>query len=142
MTRNIFILASSPKCLVFVYFFLFCWQSTLFLYKQKYHICIFKHLSENQGSAAKQKRTNEKLITKLEDHFKDPYTRVCRNRGIKRFPEKFMLLPFVWFFCTYQVRLFNTNVLIIIPLEILCSVYISCNPSKCLYCFLQVGRDF
>ena len=65
--------------------------------------------AENQGSAAKQKRTNEKLITKLEDHFKDPYTRVCRNRGIKRFPEKLMLLPFVWFFCTYQLILFGDD---------------------------------
>lgn len=83
---------------------------------------MFNHLSDNQGSA-KQQRTNEKLLTKLNEHFKDPYTRVCRNRGIKRFPEKLMLLPFVWFFCTYQVILFNTNVLLKIPLEIWCGVY-------------------
>ncbi|XP_063398254.1 mucolipin-2-like [Mytilus trossulus] len=63
----------------------------------------FQHKSAIKG------RDEEALLKKLDNHFKDPYTRICRDRGIGRIPEKLILMPLVWFFCTYQLVLFGTD---------------------------------
>lgn len=48
---------------------------------------------------------DDELLRKLDEHFRDPYTKTCRESGYKRIPEKLLLMPFVWFFCTYQVNI-------------------------------------
>lgn len=52
---------------------------------------------------------DDELLRKLDEHFRDPYTKTCRESGYKRIPEKLLLMPFVWFFCTYQLVLFASD---------------------------------
>ncbi|XP_052067096.1 mucolipin-3-like isoform X4 [Mytilus californianus] len=63
----------------------------------------------DQHHSASEGRRDEALLKKLDNHFKDPYTRICRDRGLGRIPEKLILLPLVWFFCTYQLVLFGND---------------------------------
>ncbi|XP_052067093.1 mucolipin-3-like isoform X2 [Mytilus californianus] len=60
------------------------------------------HSASNDGG-------KEELLQKLNNHFKDPYTRICNGRGLGRVPEKLILLMFVWVLCTYQLVLFGND---------------------------------
>ncbi|XP_063398259.1 mucolipin-1-like [Mytilus trossulus] len=59
-------------------------------------------------SSSKDKEEEELLHT-LNNHFNDPYTRMCKGRGLGRVPEKLILLLFVWVLCTYQLVLFGND---------------------------------
>lgn len=67
-------------------------------------------MENNLPLSSTTRKTEEDLKKKLKKHFSDPYTRVCREKTIrKKCPEKLTILIIKFFFVTAQLCMFGAD---------------------------------